>query len=89
MNFIRFIQWQWRKLELWQKFFVFAMFLQGLGWTRGDELGQWIGLSGLLIIFGFMTKWFVWEPLRDNWIKYQEERQGLFDKIKNSDSQNQ
>lgn len=89
MNVIRFIQWQWQKLELWQKLFVFAMFLQGLGWTRGDEIGQWIGLSGLAIILAFMTKWFIWEPLRDNWIKYQEERQGLFDKIKNSDSQNQ
>lgn len=84
-EFIGFIFWKWRSFELWQKMFMFGMFIQGSGWTLGGTYGWWLVLVGMSIIGGYMTKWFVIDPIKESWLKYKLHRNQLLTTIKDSD----
>ena len=84
-EFLGFLRWTWSNFQGWQKMFMFAMFLQGLGWGMGGEWGIWVTGIGLCIVFGFMLKWFVWDSISASWTKYKSHRNELLTTIKNSD----
>lgn len=69
--------------------FILALAIQILGFILGGDGGSRLSLLGIFIVFGYATKWFVWEPLCESWQRYQRQRLELFDTIKRSDSQNQ
>jgi len=80
-----FLQWQCRRLELWQWAFIFASFLQGVGWTLGGEYGPWIAVFGAGIILAFLLKWAVWDGTLSAWNRYKKERNELLTTIRDSD----
>jgi hypothetical protein len=36
----------------------------------------------MAVVFGFMTKWLIWDGTRSAWEKYKKEKSGLFNTIK-------
>ena len=81
-----FLIWQFRKFEVWQLAFIFAMFLQGVAVPLDNPYALWVSGSGMAIILGFFFKWAVWDGTRSAWSRYKEERNQLLTTIKNSDS---
>lgn len=83
----RFIVWHWRKWSVDQRFYMLAGFLIGCGIKDAIE-GNGPNIlmkAGLAILFVIFLKWFVWEPIRESWLKYKAERNQLFETIKDSD----
>lgn len=76
---IYFLQWQWRRFELWQKSFIFAMFLVGCSATAPDQWRYYLLMAGSSVVFGFMLKWMIWDGVKSAWRKYQEEKQQVVD----------
>ncbi len=83
---LRFISWGWTNFQTWQKMFIFAMLLQIVGWSIGGNLGFWLANTGMIIVFGYLMKWFVIDAVKDSWGKYKEQRNKLLTDIKNSDN---
>lgn len=84
-EFLGFLSWSWSNFQGWQKMFMFAMFLQGVGWGMGGDYGIYITGIGIVIVFGYMLKWFVWDSILSSWTKYKSHRNELLTTIKNSD----
>ena len=85
MEILRFLRWQWRKFELWQRLFIFAMFIQGVGLAMAPPWSVWISGLGAAIVLGYLIKWAVWDNIKASWRRYQEERNQLFKTIRDSD----
>ena len=83
MEIVKFLRWQWDKWETWQKIFFAAVILQIISVAVP---GIVIWTTGLTVTLCFMIKWFIWDVLRDNYIKYKEDRNKLFGVIKDSDN---
>ncbi len=84
-EFLGFLRWGWVNFETWQRAFILAAFLQGVGWTLGGQWGPWIALAGAMIILGFLLKWCVWDAIKSSWAKYKQHRNELLTTIKTSD----
>ena len=80
-----FLRWGYGNLQLWQKMFIFAMFLQGVGWTLGGEYGQYAVFAGISIVFGYLFKWAVWDSVKQSWANYKKHRNELLTTIRTSD----
>ncbi len=80
-----YLTWTWRKWEIWQRLFVIAMLLQTLGWFLPGLWGIWISGIGFGIVMFFLFKWFMFEPIKENWAKYKQHRNSLLTTIKTSD----
>jgi hypothetical protein len=80
-----FIQWQWNKFEIWQKCFIFSSFFFGAAVVADPPYAFYLTLVPMVIVFGFMFKWFFIEPTVKAWNKYQEEKTQLFATIKESE----
>jgi hypothetical protein len=83
-NIFGFVLWQWRKYEIWQKLFVFSMFVFGIGLGSEGQLRVILTAAPMMIIFSYLVKWFVWDALKDSYNRYIEEKQKIIDVIKNS-----
>lgn len=77
-------RWQWQNFEGWQKMFIFAMFLQGLGWTLGGQWGPWVAVAGAVIILAYIVKWLIIDNIKQSWAKYKQHRNELLTTIKQS-----
>lgn len=84
-EFIGWVSWTWRNWEPWQKLFMFAMFLQGLGWGMGGDYGWYVTITGMAIVLGYFLKWFVYDSMKASWSKYKEHRNELLTTIKHSE----
>lgn len=88
-NAFRFVQWQWRRMELIPKITTLSM-LSVIMSLITMKLGiisdifivaALVGVSStFVILFGTIIK--------EQYAKFKEDRQGLFDTIKHSDKQN-
>ncbi len=84
-----YIHWSWVGFQTWQKMFVFAMLLQITGWIIAltySDVGLWISHIGLVIVLGYIFKWFIFDNVKDSWNKYKQERNKLLTTIKESDN---
>ncbi len=86
-EFLGWLAWTWRNWEPWQKMFMFAMFLQGAGWGLGGDYGLYVTGLGMIIVMGYILKWFVWDSAKASWAKYKEHRNELLTTIKHSEKQ--
>jgi len=84
-EFIGWLGWTWRNWEPWQKMFMFAMFLQGVGWGIGGDYGIYVTGVGMIVIMGYIFKWFVYDSMKASWNKYKEHRNELLTTIKHSE----
>jgi hypothetical protein len=82
---ITFIQWQWNKFEFWQRCFIFSSFFFGAALVAEPPYVFYFTIIPMVVVFGFMFKWFFIEPTVKAWNKYQEEKTQLFATIKESE----
>lgn len=82
MEIFRWIRWQWRQWEMWQKAFVMAMVFLGMALTGPSPLDLYFAAVGIIIVFGFTFKWFVYDVVKDSYTKYKRQRDELFNTIK-------
>jgi len=80
-----FIQWQWNKFEFWQKCFIFSSSFFGAAVVSEPPYVFYFMLVPIVVVFGFMTKWFVIDPIKTSWNKFQTEKTQLFTTIKESE----
>ena len=83
-NILGFLGWQYRRMELWQKTYIVGAFFFGLGMGLEQPYKQWAMMVPIALVLVWMLKWAVWDATRRSWAKYKEERQTLFDTIKDS-----
>jgi hypothetical protein len=48
-------------------------------------VNRWLFAVPMIVVFGFTTKWFVWDGVKASWQKYKEDRNSLLTTIKESD----
>lgn len=84
-DILRFLKWQWRKFELWQKMFLFSMFILIASTFVDQPLQYYLQLVPVAIFFSTCVKWFIWDRTVESWQKYQAEKASLFETIKTSD----
>lgn len=82
---IGFITWQWRQCLLYQKLFVAGAFVFGVAVMLPEPYDIYIIVALMFVTLAWMFKWCVWDNLKLSWIKYKEERNRLFDLIKDSE----
>ena len=85
MEILRFVLWRWRTWESWQRWFIIAMLLLPLSMVVPPPWNFYLNAAPLLIVFGYMLKWAVWDSVKNNWAAYKKSRQELFDQIRDSD----
>lgn len=79
-----FIRWQWRKYELWQKWWIVGAGFFGAGITSSKDYSHYFFAVPVSIIFFYTFKWWIWEPAKESWREYKQEKQNLFETIKTS-----
>jgi len=74
---LHFVQWQWAQFELWQKCWIFAMFLIGAGVTAPEPYKIYLLAVGCAIILGFWLKWALYDGTRNAYARYKEEQEKI------------
>ena len=82
---VGFVQWQWRRWELWQKLFIVGLsgIMSAVLLPNPYDTYMVLGVTGVTLVWTF--KWAVWDNVQASWLKYREERNQLFKTIKDSD----
>lgn len=88
-NAFRFIQWQWRRFETIPKLACASMFstLMSIVTMKSDVVSNAFLMTSFTLAFAMFSV-LVYTITRDQYGKFKEDRQGLFDTIKNSDKLN-
>jgi hypothetical protein len=84
-NILCFIRWQWNKWETWQKFYILGAFLFGMAAVLPQPYSHFVGSIPVIMLFLTVGKWWIWDPLQSAYSEFKNERQNLFEVIKNSD----
>jgi len=72
-------------LKFWQWTFFVGWGLLITSWLTEDPVRLYCNLGAMAIFLFWIFKWFLVEPLMESWHRYREQRERLFDTIKNSD----
>lgn len=80
-----FVSWQWKKFEFWQKAWIISAGFFGAALTADPPYTFYLSLVPMIVVLGYMIKWVVWDGSKEQWKRYQKEKQELLDTIKNSD----
>lgn len=81
---VNFVQWQWNKFEFWQKSFIFSSGFFGAAIVAEPPYTFYLSLVPMLVVGTFMTKWLIWDGIKNSWEKYKKEKSELFQTIKES-----
>ena len=84
-DFFGFVQWQWSKLEIWQKVWFFAMFIFGMAVGAPKPYDRYLFLLSMTILVALAIVGLMIPGIKSSWEKYKEEKYGLFETIKDSD----
>ena len=82
MEILRWIRWQWRQWEFWQKCFIAAMFCMGVSAGSSKPYDLYFAAVGVIIFFSFTFKWCIVDPAIKSYKEYKRQRDELFDTIK-------
>lgn len=83
MEFFRWLRWQWRQFETWQKLWGVGAFFGGAALGVGEGDLRFYLLAVPFTIFMLCTfKWWIYEPLVNSWNRYTKERDNLFNTIR-------
>jgi hypothetical protein len=82
MEILRYLNWVWRSWELWQKTFVVAMILNLSSLLAPAPYNQYLLMAGILPLFLWTGKWWIWDRAIESYKEYKKQRDGLFDTIK-------
>lgn len=78
MELLRWLRWQWRQFETWQKLWFLAMFLMIVGAASYEILFY----AGIAIVFSLACKWFVIDRVQASYAEYKRQRDNLFNEIR-------
>lgn len=81
---LKFIRWQWRKWETWQKGYIIGAFFMGAGVVAPNPYDLYLLAIPMIVLFVHCSKWMVWDQVKASWRKYKTEKQELFPTIKDS-----
>jgi Sec-independent protein secretion pathway component TatC len=81
---LKFIRWQWRKWETWQKGYIIGAFFMGAGVVAPNPYDLYLLAIPMIVLFVHCSKWMVWDQVKASWNKYKTEKQELFPSIKDS-----
>jgi hypothetical protein len=81
-----FVKWQWSKFEGWQKCWIISSAFFGAAMVSEPPYVFYLSLVPMTVIFGFLTKWLIWDGTKSQWQKYKKEKEGLFDTIRDSET---
>lgn len=84
-DILTFVKWQWTKFEFWQKCFIASSSFFGAGVYAEHPYSVYLFMVPIIIVFGFTARWFIIDPLKDSWKKFQTEKAQLFTTIKESE----
>jgi len=84
-----FLKWKWAKFTFADKCWFGGAFLVGSGtyemWTHPQDPIPLRVLVGFGLWFTVLTKWFIVDQIKDQWLKYKKEKSELFNTIKESE----
>jgi hypothetical protein len=81
---VGFIVWQWQRLELWQKCYLFGASLFGAGVVAPEPYSLYLFAVPIVMLFVWTGKLWIWDQLIASWNKYKTEKRELFTNIKDS-----
>ena len=81
---LNFVVWQWNKFQTWQKGYIVGAFFVGAGIMAPQPWSNYIFAVPMIMLFCWTAKWWIWDELKKSWNKYQDEKQNLFNTIKDS-----
>ena len=84
MQFFRFLKWQWSKWIFWQKMFLASITVQILSVFMSSPYDDIFRFTGIGVVFAFAVKWLIIDNIVKSWNTYKEERQDMFNTIKDS-----
>lgn len=84
MKILYFLQWQWRRFETWQKFWMLSMFLFGAGLVASEERKAWFLYPACAIVLCFVLKWVFYDAVRHAWAEFNKEQQQVIDIMKDT-----
>lgn len=86
MEIVKFCLWQWRRFDLWQRLLILVPLLTLINVFVPEPYQGWLTLiaGGILLIL--VISFVIVDGILPSWQRYRQERQQLFDRIKNSDS---
>lgn len=82
MEIFRWLRWQWREFETWQKAWMVGCFFFGAGLGADEKLRMFFFAVPVTIFMGYTFKWWFYEPIMASWNKYKKQRDTLFDEIR-------
>jgi len=77
-----YLQWVWRNWEWWQRCFVVGMILNLISIFASKPYDLILGISGFAIIMFWLGKWWIVDVLMENYKKYKQQKENLFNEIK-------
>ena len=83
MEIFRWLSWQWRQFETWQKAWIVGCMFVGASIGTNSERMRMIYLAVPITIFLCYTfKWWIYEPAMNSWKEYKKQKETLFDTIR-------
>jgi hypothetical protein len=80
-----FLSWQWKRWEIWKKWFVFCFLLIPTGILLPREYSIYpIGLAVTIYAF-WLLKWLIWDGVKESYGEYRSEQVGIIKKMKDLD----
>ena len=88
-NAFRFVQWQWNRFETIPKLSLSAVFmtLMSIVTMKYSAVSDAFMITAIILLVATFGS-FIHIMLKEQYAKFKEERQSLFDTIKHSDKQN-
>ena len=84
MKVIYFLQWWWKKLDTWQKFWIIASYFFGVGLASDGPYKVY--LVSILPAFVLLTmiKWLFWDNVKNAWLEFNKEQEHIIKIMKGS-----
>lgn len=86
-NVFRFIKWQWNRFEMIPKLGLSSMFTTSMSivTNKFDEVSNAFLMASFALCFAMFAA-LIYTVTKDQYAKFKEERNSLFDTIKNSEN---
>ena len=84
-EFINWVVWMFKGLQLWQWVILTSLVLNIGSAFLPDPYHWYVNAVGMAMILSCFFKWFVYDMLKASWVRYKAQRNELFNTIKESE----
>lgn len=85
MQYLKFLAWLWRRSETWKKLYLAGLLIAIAVLGFPPPWDRWIFATALTLTTLCWVGWIVKTVIQQQWQVYQQERNSLFDRIRDSD----